>query len=188
MSARRFNPLSPSKRKRQRPTQSRPSGLFLLPDAPRTRLPPATRTLGLPRHPDHLTIATRTYTQVLNSQSSSRPNQPDDPHDPFLSGNDASNNEFNETLYHFVGDDVPNRNHQKRQRQWSQWQHETIPSLVQPYLSILRKTSSLREPPTPPPPHDCSCGGSRLLRVICVYFERMPQPPMLFLIISLILL
>ncbi|KAJ3472824.1 hypothetical protein NLI96_g13242 [Meripilus lineatus] len=188
MSARRFNPLSPSKRKRQRPTQSRPSGLFLLSEAPRTRLPPATRTLGLPRHPDHLTIATRTYTQLVNPPSASRPDRPDDPQDPFLSEDNATNNEFNDTLYHFVGDDDVNRNHQKRQRQWYNWQHETIPSLVQPFLSIFRETSSLREPPAPAPPYDCSCGSGRSLKVICVYFERMSHPLLVALIMLLIAL
>ncbi|KAJ3474207.1 hypothetical protein NLI96_g12591 [Meripilus lineatus] len=45
-----------------------------------------------------------------------------------------------------------------------------------PFLSILRETASLRDPPQPPSPsHNCSCGNSRLLKVICVYFERLKE-------------
>lgn len=62
----------------------------------------------------------------------------------------------------------------KAQKQWAKWSTEIIPSLLQPYLHLLRVTDSLRNLR-----HDeareCTCGGTQLreLKVICLFFDGM---------------
>jgi hypothetical protein len=58
----------------------------------------------------------------------------------------------------------------KKARQWRSWKEEVIPSLVRPFLAILRCTDSFRLP-IPSPAH-CTCvSTSRRLQVTCVYFN-----------------
>jgi hypothetical protein len=64
----------------------------------------------------------------------------------------------------------------KKRRQWSKWVEEVIPMLVEPYLSLLSDTRSLRYEPSATSiirrPGNCE-HASRLLKVICVYFESV---------------
>lgn len=59
----------------------------------------------------------------------------------------------------------------KKQKQWQRWTNEVIPSLISPYLSLLRTTESLRSIPQPMVV-ECSCNShARNLKVVGVYFE-----------------
>lgn len=169
MSARRAKLPSPSKR-RQRSNQSNTSGLFLISEAPRVRLAPTTRGLGVPRHPQHISVASRRYTQVRSTiQQQPFPTPSHDPDNPFLVDEDT---DFPQTVFEHAIDGEPNSNARKRQRQWWRWQDEVIPSLLGPFLAVLRQTQSLRDPPKPPESRLCLCGNGRSLKVICVYFDR----------------
>lgn len=169
MSARRFKPSSPKKKRPSAQVSS--SGLIPLSEAPRLRLPPNTTSFGIPRHNTVLVLpAKKRYTQI-NAPSTKRPLRPrsHDSDDPFSVGD----NEQPSHIYHeFISEEDTNRNGNKRRRQWRQWQEETIPSLVAPYLALLRQTSSFCDPPPLSEPPECSCSSGRSLRVLCVYFER----------------
>lgn len=59
----------------------------------------------------------------------------------------------------------------KKQKQWSRWTNEVIPSLVQPYLHLLRISESMQSIP-----HSgdtsCHCNSSvHHLKIVCVYLE-----------------
>jgi hypothetical protein len=62
----------------------------------------------------------------------------------------------------------------KKERQWAKWENEIIPSLLQPYLRILRESDNLRTLnhhssvalPT------CLCERRTRIDVTCVFFER----------------
>lgn len=59
----------------------------------------------------------------------------------------------------------------KKERQWKTWAMKTIPSLLSPYLQLLRETNSLRDS-LPRQYNPCPCGVHvRRLKVVCVYFE-----------------
>lgn len=169
MSARRFRPSSPQKKKRP-PTPTTLFGLIPLSDAPRSRLPRNTTTLGVPRHNTVLVLpAKKRFTQI-NPPSAKRPAS-SNPHedDPF----DAQDYDQHPYIFHHIVEETDlNRNAHKRRRQWRQWQEETIPSLIGPHLTLLRQTNSFRDPPPPPEPLECTCSSSRTLRVLCVYFKR----------------
>ena len=66
------------------------------------------------------------------------------------------------------------REHAKKQRQVERWLGEVLPSLLPPYLHLLRVSHSLRDVQ-----HDaeaaCTCDGwnTSSLTVVCVYFNRM---------------
>jgi hypothetical protein len=62
----------------------------------------------------------------------------------------------------------------KKRRQWRKWVDEVIPMLVEPYLSLLYDTKSLRYEVSSVSVigRPSNCGhASRVLRVICVHFE-----------------
>lgn len=60
----------------------------------------------------------------------------------------------------------------KKEKQWKTWATKTIPSLLLPYMKILRDTNSLRDK-APQESVPCPCGICiRQLKVVCVYFER----------------
>jgi hypothetical protein len=61
----------------------------------------------------------------------------------------------------------------KKERQWARWQQEVIPSLVQPYLRLIRETDSLRNMAGLSPPPPCVCGGedARSLEVARISFH-----------------
>lgn len=69
-----------------------------------------------------------------------------------------------------------------RASQWSKWTTVVVPSLVQPYLAICRRTNNLafidREYALP-----CTCNQPRprILKVTCVYFDRMSPTHHMFL-------
>lgn len=179
MSARRpkFSP-SKSKRKAQNAVPSGSSNLLVLSEAPRTRLPPTTARLAIPRHQTILSLPVRkSYVQIQRPRTHPSPSHPnpgglDDSDDPFIADDSTITNDFTNAIHqHTLGDPI-NPNAQKRQRQWRQWQFHTIPSLVQPYLDILKKTRSLRDKHPPCEPLRCTCMRSRPITVLCVYFER----------------
>jgi hypothetical protein len=62
----------------------------------------------------------------------------------------------------------------KKRRQWSKWVDEVIPMLVEPYLSLLYDTKSLRYEVSSASvirrPGNCG-HASRMLRVVCIHFE-----------------
>lgn len=62
----------------------------------------------------------------------------------------------------------------KKERQWTKWATDVIPSLIQPYLDYLCSTNSLRESPsdTSGLKRVCTCGKQISLTVTAVYFER----------------
>lgn len=64
---------------------------------------------------------------------------------------------------------------QKKARQWAKWRDEIIPSMLQPYFSLLCKTQSLRYviPADRVPSNVCSCCKQSVLTIICVHFCRM---------------
>ena len=94
--------------------------------------------------------------------------------DPFMDTGDAAPLEN----YISVGGEAPElqpqRQQQKKQRQWAKWANETIPSLLQPYLRVLRESGNLRtlnrhsNVPLPA----CSCDRQVSINVTCVFFER----------------
>jgi hypothetical protein len=47
----------------------------------------------------------------------------------------------------------------KKEKQWKKWETETIPMLLKPYISLLRKTESLRISALQltSKPVDCTC-------------------------------
>ena len=66
------------------------------------------------------------------------------------------------------------RQRRKKERQWAKWANETIPSLLQPYLRILRESDNLRHlnrhsDATFPA---CLCLRRARINVTCVFFER----------------
>jgi len=61
----------------------------------------------------------------------------------------------------------------KRQNQASTWTNQMIPLLLEPFMDLLRRTRSGREPVSPSVPNDdaCSC-ASISLRITCVSWNR----------------
>lgn len=81
-------------------------------------------------------------------------------------------------VYVSVGEEDPELRQQhhrrKKERQWEKWSNETIPSLLHPYLRILRESDNLRcldrlSDNTLP---DCLCQRQMSISVTCVFFER----------------
>lgn len=81
-------------------------------------------------------------------------------------------------IYISAGGDDPELRQQrqrlKKERQSAKWANETIPSLLQPYLRILRESDNLRtlnrhSNVTLPP---CSCKRRAGINVTCVFFDR----------------
>jgi hypothetical protein len=60
----------------------------------------------------------------------------------------------------------------KKENQWKNWTEATIPSLLKPYLSILRNSDTFRYP-LAEVSFTCTCGGvnGRNLGVSCIYFD-----------------
>jgi hypothetical protein len=60
----------------------------------------------------------------------------------------------------------------KKEKQWSTWSTEILPSLLAPYLSLLRETDSFHNPILSTSARSCDCLPSvRRIDVACVYFE-----------------
>ena len=63
--------------------------------------------------------------------------------------------------------------HAKKERQVRRWTNEVLPSLLQPFLHLLRTTQSLRSVERAfTPMCQCSREGVRTLTVVCVFFDR----------------
>ncbi|KAH9828839.1 uncharacterized protein C8Q71DRAFT_859379 [Rhodofomes roseus] len=62
----------------------------------------------------------------------------------------------------------------KKARQVQRWAHEVLPSLLRPYLHLLRESESLKNRLRPTEPV-CTCGGlaARSLSISCVFFDRL---------------
>jgi len=60
----------------------------------------------------------------------------------------------------------------KKENQWKNWTETILPSLLKPYLSLLRNSDTLRLPPAEVS-FRCHCGDvdKRVLNVSCIYFE-----------------
>jgi hypothetical protein len=69
------------------------------------------------------------------------------------------------------------RARRKKENQWKNWTEVTIPSLLKPYLSILRNSDTFRYPQAEVS-FTCSCGGvnGRNLWVSCIYFDSQSHP------------
>lgn len=65
---------------------------------------------------------------------------------------------------------VKSQDRVKKERQWRVWD-EMIPGLVDPYLELVERTTSLRKRPDRGEPQTCAC-VTRKLVVMCVYFDR----------------
>lgn len=60
----------------------------------------------------------------------------------------------------------------KKRRQWRQWSEVTIPTMLKPYMELLRVTNSLRDLDHAPSWHGCTgCHNGRMLEVLCIYFN-----------------
>lgn len=99
---------------------------------------------------------------------------PSDPDDPFVDIGDAEPS----FIYVVGGGEDPQlrrqRQRRKKERQWAKWANEIIPTLLQPYLLILRESDNLRQlnrqsNATLPA---CSCARRANISVTCVFFER----------------
>ena len=61
---------------------------------------------------------------------------------------------------------------EKRERQRQRWVNDVIPTLIQPYLELLRRTENLRYPSTAQKNKVlCSCELKRRHTVICIRFD-----------------
>lgn len=68
-----------------------------------------------------------------------------------------------------------NSQYQKKERQWRRWSEQVIPTLVKPYLSLLRETNSLRDLEKVRSTRGCQgCSDGQMLEVSCVFFNSMP--------------
>lgn len=67
---------------------------------------------------------------------------------------------------------IARSNTDKKEKQWRRWRNDIIPALVRPYMTLLRTTDSLRNPPDVSAAINCSCKpGTRKLDVVCVLFD-----------------
>jgi len=67
--------------------------------------------------------------------------------------------------------DLRKKAQSKKARQWKTWSEDVVPSLVHPYLALLRSTDSFRLP-SPLLQRRCDCTDTqRRLSIICVYFD-----------------
>ena len=63
----------------------------------------------------------------------------------------------------------PQESGHKKAHQWARWRDDVIPSLVDHYLSYLASPQQ----PSHPAKHSCSCGNSRELSILVLYFDSM---------------
>ena len=60
----------------------------------------------------------------------------------------------------------------KNIRQWKRWTEIVIPEMLQPYMTLLHETDSLRNLETTRKTPSCNgCDKGRMLNVICIYFN-----------------
>lgn len=73
-----------------------------------------------------------------------------------------------------AGVDYAKVRHSKMERRWQKWSQEVIPMLLKPYVSLLRKTDSLRNLADLQSTAVLGCSGcplGRTLEVSCVFFQ-----------------
>ncbi|KAG6807338.1 hypothetical protein H0H92_007961, partial [Tricholoma furcatifolium] len=87
---------------------------------------------------------------------------PHDPENPFFEHGDDQD----------IGDTT--RHRQKRANQWKRWQEEVIPSLIDPYMTYLYQSDSLRELVTVPS-ITCTCGATRSVEIILLTFDSVQK-------------
>ncbi|KAK7438106.1 hypothetical protein VKT23_018272 [Stygiomarasmius scandens] len=63
----------------------------------------------------------------------------------------------------------------KKERQWKRWLKEVIPTLVNPYMEMLKETDDLREDASLHLTDCCSCNGGRYLEVSVVRFNSIEK-------------
>ncbi|PPQ96562.1 hypothetical protein CVT26_006290 [Gymnopilus dilepis] len=62
----------------------------------------------------------------------------------------------------------------KKEKQWVRWSQEVIPSMIKPYVSLLKETESLRNLNAARARKLCKgCRGKSTLQVSCIYFEKI---------------
>lgn len=88
-------------------------------------------------------------------------------------GIDAAGGDNNSNFHHQIPMNSTHSHYQhKKANQWWNWAHNTIPSLIEPYLKLLQETECLRHPIPIPEMISCPCGGSAIsLTVICVTWK-----------------
>ncbi|KAG6807735.1 hypothetical protein H0H92_006576 [Tricholoma furcatifolium] len=90
------------------------------------------------------------------------PELPYDLENPFLDHGDDPD----------IGDTT--RHRQKRANQWKRWQEEVIPSLIDPYMTYLYRSESLRQMVTVPS-ITCTCGATRSVEIILLTFDSVQK-------------
>lgn len=178
MSLRAPNLLKQSPKKLSSSTSG--STLVTIEEVTPSRRPPATRKYNVPRVDTHLVLPGDVRFTQVHAASVGRPTPPSQVNnsdgDSITTPEDSRNEteEFPVFTHAIEGSSTPSRNHAKKRRQWEKWMYDRLPSLVEPYLSILRRTHNLRNSISSPPPPECTCHlvTSRKLKVICVYFDR----------------
>ena len=121
----------------------------------------------------------RTFTQILPTRSQPSATIPNPPTN-WIANNDSvvDNNDLPapESFPIYVVNTVLRHQDQqlKRERQWSKWANETIPSLLEPYLRLLRESCNLRDlsQSLVETPSSCTCGHHTSINITCVYLER----------------
>jgi hypothetical protein len=129
--------------------------------------------------------------QSLNNPGRSQQQQPlhnantANQHDSPSTGNTLEREEHSSfySSLHYVsdGDSIlpsPSKGRQKKMNQWQRWTNEVIPSLIAPYLTYLRKSTSLRDQIELQPDGVATfqCKSScqrRVLDITCILFNHM---------------
>lgn len=62
----------------------------------------------------------------------------------------------------------------KKECQWLSWSKNVIPSMIEPYLTLLRDTKNLSDMNSTRIKAGCTGCGQQQLAVSCIYFERRP--------------
>lgn len=175
----RANKNKTSSRRSENP---RPSHIIPVQDAPSIRLAPYTSHLGLPRTQSLFVMpGNRNYTQLPATRTVSPPIFSFDmPDESAAIDKDEAMSLFDITTEILESRATEpealrrERARRKKEKQYTRWANTVIPSLLKPYMSLLRETDSLRHHTRTIHEVPCSCGGAeiRRLKVVCVYFER----------------
>lgn len=164
------------------PLKSAATSHLLLPsDIPQPRRPRHSRNMFLPGPQVLITVPGEEYTQQASPSRGRMPRSggvslASTSTDP--SHFAAADADFGPDLMHDIFVDNTHsdelrrqRQRLKKQKQWSRWTDQVIPSLVHPYLHLLKISESMRS--TPPSENiPCNCrSGVRHLKIVCVYLE-----------------
>lgn len=145
---------------------------------PRQRRPRNSQNLFLPGPEALLTLPGRTrLTQVYSLDDCNR--QSPRRRRPISSNHDESKlvDPFFDDVFTLPPLDTDTNGHRRKENQWQKWTTDVIPSLLRPYLQLLRETENLRNRPDDHP-HICTCcSPGRPVSVIGVFFDREPPFP-----------